>query len=60
MGNIYTVEFVYSDEATPRDTHTRTVRAANAEDARREVSIAATLRGDRIQTTGTYTNSNHR
>lgn len=55
----YTVEFVYSDEATPRDLHTRTVKAASAEDAKLQVVVLAHLAGDRIQTTGVYTDSRH-
>ncbi len=54
---IYTVEYVYSDEAAPRDVHTRTVKAVSAADAVKEVQIRATLAGDRIMTTGTMTRS---
>lgn len=53
----YTVEFVYSDEATPRDTHTRTVKATDAADAEKIVQINAILSGDRVMITGAMTNS---
>lgn len=53
----YTVEFVYSDEATPRELHTKSVKAANADDAKMVTVMEAALNGDRIETTGVMTNS---
>lgn len=54
---IFTVEFVYTDESTPREVHTRTVRAADAEDAKTFVVMVAAMIGDRVMTTGVYTQS---
>lgn len=47
--NFYTVEFVYSDEATPRDLNYRTVKAADGEDAKATVMTWAMINGDRIE-----------
>lgn len=57
--NFYTVEFVFSDEATPRDLHTHGVKAISAEAAQEEVVIEALLRGDQVQTTGVMVSSWH-
>jgi hypothetical protein len=48
---IFTVEYVHTDEATPRSTHTRTVKAANLAEAQQAVVLAAALAGDRVMTT---------
>jgi len=53
----YTVGFVYSDEATPREENFRTVKAVDAEAAKDIVQIKAILAGDRVQITGAMTNS---
>lgn len=54
---LYTVEFVYSDESTPRDLYYSTVMAASAQDAETEVFVSNTLAGDRVMITGTLTTS---
>ena len=53
----YTVGYVYSDETTPRDEHFRTVKAVDADEAKKEVQFRAILNGDRIQVTNSMTNS---
>ncbi len=47
----FTVEYVYSDESTPRDLHTTTVEAVDAEQASLVAFAEAHLAGDRIQVT---------
>jgi len=54
---IATVNFVYSDEATPQDIHTRRVKAADIEDAKATVQANAFLAGDRIEILGVMTDS---
>lgn len=44
----FTIEFVYSDEPTPRDLHHRTVVAIDEKDAVDIVLTRAILNGDRI------------
>lgn len=53
--SIYTVEFVYLDEATPRDLHTRSVKAIDAAAAEEDVLVRSIVAGDRIAITGTMT-----
>lgn len=53
----YTVGFVYSDEATPRDENFRTVKAIDEKDAENEVRLWAFGNGDRVMITGAMTNS---
>ncbi len=45
----FEVEFVWSDEATPRDLHTTVVEAVDAEQASLVAFAEAHLAGDRIQ-----------
>ena len=56
----YTVEFVYRDEATPRESHTRTVKAIDFAEARKAVQVEAILRGDRIVTSSTELTTSYR
>jgi hypothetical protein len=49
----WTVEFTYDAEATPRETHTRTVRAESFDLARTAVIIQHLLVGDRINASST-------
>lgn len=55
----YTVEFVYGDEATPRELNYKTVKAADTEDAKMIVVMEASINGDRVMTTGILTDSRH-
>lgn len=55
--NYYTIPFIYTDEATPRETHTRSVMAASADDARMTLVAEMYLAGDRISTGEAYTSS---
>ena len=47
----FDVEYVYLDEATPRDVHTTTVKAADEEEAKLLVWTALQLGGDRVSVT---------
>ncbi len=47
----FTVEFVYPDEATPRDLHRTVVEAVDTEQASLVAFAEAHLAGDRIQVT---------
>ncbi len=53
----FTVGYVYTDESTPREEHFRTVKAIDAEEAKKEVWIQMILSGDRVEVTGAMTNS---
>ena len=55
----FTVEYVNLDEATPRDTYTKTVKAADENDARMIVVRGMSLAGDRVSTMGVMTDSRH-
>ena len=58
--NIYTVGFVYCDEATPRDEYFRTVKSDNEEEAKLFAWVDASRDDDRVMITGVMTDSNHR
>jgi len=53
--SIYTVGYVFADEATPRDEYFATVNASNAEEAEADVVTKMYLAGDRVMTTGVMT-----
>lgn len=44
----FAVTFVYLDEATPREVHTETVEATDAEEAKLHVWTKYQLAGDRV------------
>lgn len=48
---LFSVTFVYLDEATPRDVHTETVEATDAEEAKLHVWTQYQLAGDRVSAT---------
>lgn len=57
MARFYTVQYVHSDEATPRDIYTKSVKAVDEDDAQRTVWTWAFLDGTRIETCGVMTTS---
>lgn len=57
MLKFFTVGYVYTDESTPREEHFRTVKAIDANEAKKEVQIQKILSGDRVKITGAMTNS---
>lgn len=54
MKTIWNVEFVYLDEATPREIHTTTVDAPDAEEAKLLVWTKRQLAGDRASVTSVW------
>lgn len=49
--HVYLVQYMYLDEATPRDVHTTTVTAVDEEEAKLAVWTTRQLAGDRVSVT---------
>lgn len=52
---IFTVGYVYTDEATPREEHFTTVKAADAEEAKLHAWADKAKDGERVMVTGVMT-----